>query len=256
MPDPFNGMVLNYAERMRSLVFELPGVSELAAQGRKEPGIDSGVALRNMNDLQGERFLPKSRAYEQFFVDVGKRILDAIQDLDAQGITPKSFLPSEGLITEIDWQSIKPSEEDLYEVQVQAGSSIADSLPARLQFVSDLQAGGLLSPEAAKRMLTSGDPDLESMSNREQAQFHWIERLIQEVHDVEDADEDIQIEGPDPLMNLPSATMQMTEAYLELSSWPKTPENKRRALRNWILTAVELEFIRRKAALDLTGPGH
>lgn len=235
MPQPFHQQVSQHGEMMRSLVNELPGVSELAAQGRKEPGITSGIAIRESNDLQGERFLPKAQNYEQMHVDIGKRMLEAVQDLADAGVKPKSYLPSEGLITEIDWDAIKPGGEDLYEVSIQPGSALTDSLASRMQFISDMQASGLISPETAKRLIASGNPDLESQSNREQAQYNWLERLICEVLDVEDDEEDIQIQGPDPLMKLDAALMQMTEAYLEVSSWVDTPENKRSALRNWVL---------------------
>jgi len=220
----------------------LSGVSELAAQGRKEPGIDSGVAVRHMNDLQGQVFLNQARAYEQMFVDFGKRIINAVQKLDEQGVRPRSWLPSNGVIQEIDWREFRPDGEDQYEVQLAPSSSLDDSLPGRLQMVSDLQAAGLIDQTVASRMLTSQDPDIEGMTARRQAQYNWIERLICEVHDEKDEDVEIVMQPPDPLMALPQAITQVSEAYFEFSSWRNTPENKRRALRNWILQAVDLLY--------------
>ncbi len=235
MPEPYNPLVGQHAERMRELVNELPGVSELAAQGRKEPGITSGVAIRESNDLQGERFLPKAQNYEQAHVDIGKRILEAVQDLADAGVAPTSYLPSEGLITSIDWNSIKPGEDDLYEVTIQPANSLSDSVAARKQFIADMQASGLITPEVAARMLASDDPDIEGENARKTGQYNWLERIICQVLDVDDDEADIDIEGPDPLMKLDAALMQMTEAYIEVSSWEGTPENKRAALRNWVL---------------------
>ena len=193
-----------------------------------------------MNDLQGERFLPKAQAYEQLHVELGKRILDAVEDLGARGIKPKSWLPSNGLVDEIDWANIAYDCRDKYEVTIQAASSLSDGLGARRQFIQDFAAGGLLDPEVARRMLASADPDLEAWSNRDLAQYNWIERIVCEIHDEDDPNTEIDVDGPDPLMNLPAAMLQMTEAYLEISSWPGTPENKRRAMRNWILLAANL----------------
>jgi hypothetical protein len=239
MPPPFNPMVLDLAERHRQMVFEIFGVSELAAQSRREPGVTSGVALRNMTDLQDKRFLPQARQLEQYYTDVGKLMLRAVRDLDAKGIKPKSFLPSQGFIESIDWQTIDIGEESLYQVQVQSGSALTDTLGARLQFIADLQASGAIDPDTAARLMMSGNPDFEAVSNRKDAQFNWVERIIFEIHDTPD-DEEPEVDSPDPLMNLPRAVNQMIDAYLECSSWPNTPEPKRRAMRTWVQQGIEL----------------
>lgn len=239
MPSPYNPQVLDLAERHRQMVFEIFGVSELAAQSRREAGLTSGVALRNMTDLQDKRFLPQARQLEQFYVDVGKLMLRAVIDLDKQGVKPKSFLPSQGFIESIEWQSIEIGEKSLYQVQVQAGSALTDTLGARLQFISELQQSGAIDPETAARLMMSENPDLEAVSNRKNAQYNWVERIIYSIHDA-DPDEDPDVESPDPLMDLPKAVQQMIDAYLECSSWPDTPETKRRAMRTWIQQGVEL----------------
>jgi hypothetical protein len=232
-------MVMDLAERHRQLVFEIFGVSELAAQSRREPGVTSGVALRNMTDLQDKRFLPQARQLEQYYTDVGKLMLRAVRDLDAKGIKPKSFLPSQGFIESIDWQTIDIGDDSLYQVKVQSGSALTDTLGARLQFVSELQASGALDPQTAARLMMSGNPDLEGYANRKDAQYNWVERIIFEIHDTPDTDVP-DVDSPDPLMDLPRAVSQMIDAYMECSSWPNTPEQKRAAMRTWIQQGIEL----------------
>jgi hypothetical protein len=96
----------------------------------------------------------------------------------------------------------------------------------------------MIDAETAKRFMMQGNPDLEAYSNRTNAQYNWIERLITECLDAENGKEDMEL--PDPLMNLLDATFQMNQAYIEVSSWPNTPETKRRAIRNWITQAIDL----------------
>jgi len=241
MPQPFAPQTLDLAERNRQLVFEVLSVSELAAQSRREPGIESGVALRNMSDLQDMVFLPQARMFEQWFVDVGKCMLWLVNDFlvenPSESIT--AYLPdSGGFLDSIDWSAIDVGEKSLYTVQIQPGSALADTYGAKLQFVQDLLAGGMIDADSAKRLMSQGNPDLEAYANRDNAQYNWIERLVAECLDAEDGEEDM--EPPDPLMNLLDATYQMNRAYVEISSWPDTPESKRRALRNWITQAIEL----------------
>lgn len=241
MPQPFSPQVLDLAAMYGTMVFERAGVSELAAQSKREPGVDSGVAIRNMTDLQDMLFLPQARMFEQFFVDVGKCMLwlvnDFVKDNPGQSIT--AYLPdSGGFLDSIEWQAIDVGEKSLYTVQIQPGSALADSYGAKLQFVNELLAGGMIDADTAKRFMMQGNPDLEAYSNRTNAQYNWIERLIAECLDADEGEEDM--EPPDPLMNLLDATFQMNQAYIEVSSWPNTPETKRRALRNWITQAIEL----------------
>jgi hypothetical protein len=244
-PPAYSQATLNYAQITRSMVYELSGVNEMASQGQKQPGVDSGIAIRTVNDMQSERFLPKSRAYEQMYVDIGRRVLEAAKDLATAGKKPSSTIPGSGLLEKVDWDDIDPILGGCeYEVSIQAASAMQDTLASRLQFISDMQASGMLTPDAAKRMLASADPDIDSMSNRDQAQYNWIERIVGEVLESDDDDADdemmLSVEPPDPLMNLGAAVLQMTEAYLEVSSYPDAPEWKRSLLRNWVTAAVDL----------------
>jgi hypothetical protein len=197
--------------------------------------------------------------FEQWFVDVGKCILWLIEDFIAENPKEKiaSYLPnSGGFLESIDWEEpeLDVGEKGLYTVQIQPGSALADTYGAKLQFVQDLLAGGMIDADSAKRLMSQGNPDLEAYSNRDNAQYNWIERLVAECLDAEDGEEDM--EPPDPLMNLLDATYQMNRAYIEISSWPDTPESKRRALRNWIGQAIELvQRAKGPAQPPAAGPG-
>lgn len=239
MPAPFNPQVLDMAERWRQFIFEVPGINELASQSRKEPGVTSGVGIRNSNDLQDQRFLKQARAFEAAHCTVGHLMLDAVQRMEEMGIKPVSWLPSEGLIKDIDWNAIRPDGEDLYTISIEAGNAFTESLGQRMQFIDELRASGQIPQDVATRLILSGDPDLEAYNNRMQGQWTWIERLICEVHDSDDKG-DILIETPDPMMDLPLAAMQMRDAYLECSAWPDAPENKRKAMRDWYTLCIDM----------------
>jgi hypothetical protein len=241
MPSPFSPQVLDLAQLYGTMVFERMGVSELAAQSKREPGIDSGVAIRNMTDLQDMHFLPQARMFEQWFVDIGKVILWLVEDFISENPDESitAYLPdSGGFLDSIEWDAIDVGEKSLYTVQIQPGSALADSYGAKLQFVNELLAGGMIDAETAKRFMTQGNPDLEAFSNRSNAQHNWIERILSETLDAEAGKE--EMEPPDPYMNLMDALFQVNQAYLEVSSWPNTPESKRRAIRGWMDQCLQL----------------
>lgn len=258
MPPPFNPQVLDMAERWRQFVFEIPGINELASQSRKEPGVNSGVGIRNSNELQDQRFLKQARMFEAAHCTVGHLMLDAVQRLEEAGVKATAWLPSEGLIGDIDWEAIRPDGEDLYTIGIEAGNAFTEGLGQRMQFIDELRASGQIPPDVATRLLLSGDPDLEAYNNRMQGQWTWIERIICEIHEADDKGEVFVEDMPDPMMDLPLAAMQMKMAYLECSAWPDAPANKRKAMRDWYTLCIDMinqTQAPAQAAAPAPGPG-
>jgi hypothetical protein len=193
--------------------------------------------MQNENELQDQRFLKIARAYESLHVTIGHLRIDAVQRLEERGIKAKTWLPSEGLIGDIKWASIKPDGEDLYTISIEAGNAFQDTLGRRIGFIDELRSAGQIPPDVATRLITSGDADLEAWTLRMQGQWNWIERIICEIHD--DESKDIKTEGPDPMMDIPLAALQMKQAYLELCSWKDSPEPKKRAMRDFYTLCLQ-----------------
>lgn len=236
MPPAFNSSTLDYGMAMKSLGWEVAGANELLAQGNRPAGVNSGVALRNLNDLQGERFLLHSRSYEQLFVEIARLDLEAACALAGSGVKPKVSFADEDCLREIDWDEID-LPEDCYEVTIQPASSHADSVAGRLELISEWQATGWIQPDVAARLQSQTELDTENFSRRRNAQHRWIERLISKVQDTdEDELEDLELDPPDPLMNLPAAMLQMAEAYVEMQAYEDT-EQRCAILREWIVQA-------------------
>lgn len=242
MPAPFNPQTLDLADRMKQFVYDAFRTSELTAQGRMEPGVNSGIAIRNRTDLQDLGFLPQARMLEQFWVDVGTQMLYCVNDLARDnGGSVKSVLPTgNGFLESIEWKAIDVGEESLYTVQVKAASATADDYGAKLQYVTELQQMGHIDAGTAQRLIGSGNPDIESDYNRKNAQYNWIERIITEILDSDSEEDAPEVDGPDPYMNLLDAAFQMNQAYLEVSSWPNTPEKKRAQMRQWLDQCIQL----------------
>jgi hypothetical protein len=218
-----------------------------------------------MNELQDLNFLPKALMYENWFARVGEQMLHCVNDMvrryGAKKIT--ATLPSGGFLETIEWDTIKLGEESLYTVSVKPASSAADEYSARLELIGEMQQAGYWDSETAGRVMGSMNPDIESESNRINAQYYWIERIIDGIMDTDsvEADAPIPYQSPDPFMNLLRALKQMKDAYVEVSSWypPKKPkeqllfEKKRAAMRAWMKECIEL--IKRGQAPAAPGAG-
>lgn len=236
MPPPFNPATFQFVDWIRSLAYELNGVNEMSAQGRKEAGVDAAVAMRVMNDLQSERFLPQARSYENFFVQLCRLDIEAAQELVDAGVSVSATLPNEGFLRTIDFNAVR-LPQDMYEVTIQASSSNEDTLAGRRQMVSELEAKGVLSPETAAELLSSANIDVEALGKRELAQQRYLEGFIGQCEEWEaEKDEASPYEPPDPLMNLASGIMQMTDAYMEFKA-DRAPEPNLALIREWITAA-------------------
>jgi len=85
-PELFNQLNMLYQK-----AYEITGVSQLAAASRNPLGANaSGAALREMTDIQSDRFALTSFQYQQFHLDLAQLFIDEAKALASIGKT-RSF---------------------------------------------------------------------------------------------------------------------------------------------------------------------
>jgi hypothetical protein len=239
-PPLFNPQLLDTFLMLRESCHSLAGWSELSTQGRKEQSITSGVAIRTVNDMQDERHLARARAYEQFYVTLGRLDLEEAQALADAGIKPSTVIPNEGFLDTIDWGEITlPSDQ--FEVTIQASSANEDTVAARRQTIMDLIQMQYLDPAVGEQLLTAPNPDVESLTKRESAQRRYLDKVIARFSRYKPKEDDRNdvFEAPDPLMSLPQAIMQMTDGYMTARE-REAPEDVLKLFRDYIAYAQEM----------------
>lgn len=249
-PPPFHPQYMDILSMLQGACFEDVGVSEMSSQGRKEESITSGVAIRTVNALQSQRFLPKSRAYEQFIVNINRLDLYAVQDLVAQNVDPSTVVESEGFVETIDWKEITlPSDQFI--VTLAASSAEEDTPAARKQTIQDLMALGYQNIAQELEQI----PDVEWITQRQSAQRRYMEKVIaryakfdarkQEPHEVADT--------PDPLFGLAEAALQMKDGYVATKA-DGAPEANLQLFRDWLAQCDEIMGKASQGAAD-AAPG-
>lgn len=192
------------------------GVSQMTAAQRKEPGVDAAVAMQTLDDIKSVRFMPKARAYELLFVDIGELTVLAARDIADSGGGFAARWPDKGFLRTIDWRDVDLQDE-MYEVRVAPVSSMSKDPAQRLQIIEQLTNMGFLSRERYLDLI--GLPDLDSVLNLEGAELQWIERLIDRYLDAEDDDELDKLGGfcePEGyLMNATAAMATTAQHYFE-----------------------------------------
>lgn len=206
------------------------GISELRATSRKEPGIESGVALRTMNDMGTQRFSLKARNYEWLYVDLSEHILLCSRELDEAKEDLSVFMDEE-----ITWRDVK-MPRDTFEMSVAPMSSLPNDPAGRLAMVNDLLESGVIGQEAYKSLLQW--PDLESEMNSETAQRRYMEKIIDRMLDATELSANAAYKSPDPyLPGKEAAMLQMAQAYFS-AVVDDAPEYTLKLMRRW-LTEME-----------------
>ena len=229
-PTGMNAEVYNHLERLYNKAFEIAGISQLAASAKKPAGLDSGVALREFNDIESERFAVVGQRWEQFYIDAAEICVDLAHDLYKDGIDLKLNVPGKAFLETIKWSEVS-LQKDAFVLRCFPTSILPTTPAGRLQVVQELIQSGFITKEDGLALLDF--PDLEKvMSLANSAMDDTIEQLERIV-------EDGTYFTPEPYQNLDLAVRLGQSMYLKARS-NKVPEQNLELLRRYIDDAKAL----------------
>lgn len=82
------------------------GLSQMSVQSEKPAGINSGIGLQTLDDIETERFMIFGRAYETWNVELGRRFIDCAKQIaDAYGDHAVS-VPMKGGLLKLRWTDV------------------------------------------------------------------------------------------------------------------------------------------------------
>lgn len=151
-PAPFDPMWNQLLESYVKQAYEIIGISQMSAQSQKPAGLDSGVALQTLSDVEDSRFMTQVENYVRAFVDLANLIIEVMDD---DSILPKSVDTSE-----YSWEDIR-RQKDLFKIQFSAMSILSKDPSVKLQQVMQLSQLGLITADKLATYLDS--PDLEDV---------------------------------------------------------------------------------------------
>jgi hypothetical protein len=214
--------VYAHLERLYQRAYEITGISMLSAQSKKPAGLDSGVALREFQDIESERFVLVGQRWESFFLQATRIIVDISKDLFKKNKKLSVKVKNIRFVETVPWKDVD-MDEDKYEMTVFPTSALPTTPAGRLQTITEMMANGLLSQEEGKSLLEF--PDLQSTMQQVTAPYRVIQKLVG--HFLKGG----KFVGPEPFMDLEGAKKTMQYAYL----WAKTEDYPEERLKNMIL---------------------
>lgn len=247
-PQAMTPEIYQHLERLFEKAFQITGVSQMSAQSKKEPGVESGVALRTLRDVQSERFLLTAQAYEQFFMDAADKIVELSYTIGKsdRSLSVQVVDRKRKRIDEIKWSDVKMDKES-FKMQVFPTAFLPTTPAGRLQTVQDLMQGGFIDPDSALDLLDF--PDLQSYFNLKTAAVDDIKSQIELMI------EEGKYQPPEKYQNLNLALEMVQSAYLR-AKLNHVEEDRLELLRNYmddILTLTgQNEQVAATQAVNLT----
>lgn len=228
VPKTTSAEVFSHLDRLYTRAYEIAGVSQLAAQSKKPAGLDSGVALREFQDIETERFMVVAQQYEKLFLDAAEQMIDLARGISARGDGYEVLSHGDKYIESIKWSDID-LERDQYVMKVYPTSLLPTTPAAKLQKVIEMVQAGMIDQHEARGLLDY--PDLESVNELATASSEGIRMLIEEMA------EHGRYHPPEPFMNLSMAVQMVQSAYLR-AKINGAPEKNLDLMRRFIQEAV------------------
>lgn len=232
-------------QRLVDYAYQQSGISALAAQAKKPEGLNSGVALREYDDLQSDRFASLAKRYDNFFVDLAYLMIDLAKDIAERDGKYATVYPNKDGTREIDLPKAGLLK-DTFVIQCFDSSSLPRDPAGRLSKVTELIQAGMIDIKEGRRLLDY--PDLQQDEKLANASEERIFQILDEII------ESGKYTPPDPFMDLALA-QKLSMQYYNLYSTAKLEPEKASQLRQFNDQAIALLAPPMPAPMPGAAPG-
>ena len=159
-------------DKLKNDAYEIVGISQLSATSQKPEGLNSGVALSTMEDIESDRFETQLNNVIRLYVDIAKACLDIFPP-------EENILPNDLNRANITWADIVQARNNM-KIQFSAAQSLSKDPSEKLKQLTALAAAGII-PESHIATLMEL-PDLQSgytlANNAFNAVYTFIDNVI------------------------------------------------------------------------------
>lgn len=175
-PAPFDPMWQSMLDYYVKQAFESIGLSQLSATGKKPSGVDSGVALSTLEDVESDRFETQLNAFKKMYADIAKmyiKVLPANADI----------VPVSQNTSPLKWKDLL-KEQGLFKIQYSAATFLSKQPSEKIKQINQLSQAGLIGVEKISQLLDN--PDLEDAYSFAQAVHNACNKVIESTIDGEE----------------------------------------------------------------------
>ena len=224
VPQAMSAEMYQHLETLWNKAFQVTGVSQLSAASQKPAGVDAAVAMRQLQDIESERFMLQGLRYQDYYMDATNICRDLLDDLAAEGKNPAVRLKAGDHAQVYKWSECR-LPKDSYTVTPYPASLLPDTPEGKLQKVQEMLAAGFWEKEEAMELLDF--PDTKAVVNLKVAMRRDLKRQIEKIID------DQEYEAPEPFINLEMAK-QLGQSYYNAGRADGMPEERLELLRRFM----------------------
>ena len=168
-PPVIDASYIRILEQSIQFAYNQEGISELSAQSKKPSGLNSGVALQTMEDVESERHNVILENYIQFMMGIAIRAINMFDD--KENILPKALGRSD-----MKWADMKDQKEN-FSVQFSASSSLSKDPKVKMEQIEKLMSMNLIDPSIAASLLDM--PDLQDAYSIQTAAYDLCQKIVE-----------------------------------------------------------------------------
>ena len=135
-PAFIDSQYMQLIEELKQSAYELVGISRLSAMSTKPTGLNSGVALSTMENIESDRFETQLNQVIRAYVDIAKTCIEVFPEED-------TILPEDNQRLSIKWKDIV-EESNKMVVQFSAADSLSKDPSTKLQQLQMLAQTGII----------------------------------------------------------------------------------------------------------------
>jgi hypothetical protein len=180
--------VFDHVKWLNELIYNVTGVSVMSATSQKPKGIESGVALQTMLDIESQRFAEIQKAYEQAVVRCAEMTiaLASRKFSDGKKTDYQVRVDSGRYVETIKWSEVS-MDDDEFVLKVWPTNMLPASPAGKMEWVERMMQAGLI--DALTGMMLLDFPDVEahqSLLFSAVKQALWVvDQVVYESKDIE-----------------------------------------------------------------------
>lgn len=221
VPPAMSAEVYQHLETLYNKAFQITGISQLSATAKKPSGVDAAVAIRELQDIESERFQLVGQRYEDSFMDATRICLDLLDDIADTGANPALRIREGENSFEMKWKDVR-LPKDQYTLRPFPTALLPATPAGKFAKVQEMMQAGFWTKEESMDLLDM--PDIKSVISLKTAQRRDLKRMIEKMVD------DQIYTPPEPFINLEMAR-DLAQSYYLFGRSEGMPEDRLNLLR-------------------------
>ncbi len=200
-----NSDVFNHLDRLFGKAFEVNVVSASSFTSKKPAGLNSGIAIREANDVETERFATLQSVYDDLHLDIAQQMMDRAKEIAAIDKNYSILAKAQDGAIQIKWKEVD-MDEDAYIMQPYPTNLLPQHPAGRLEKVIEMVNSEMLTKQEGRSLLDY--PDIKAITSLDNAKLNDIMLTLNKII------EDGEYNRPEPYQDLAMGIQYAQAFYL------------------------------------------